>query len=154
MGHTKKKKIKKLAFLQIRQCFEGTPPKRGGEGDSDTQKSVQRHRRTQSVLKRRPPHPARLTGARKQKLPTLTWYKGKQSMSCEQLRHILIRAGMHLRSKMVQCNWFPNKLLELVGIFTVRLMMTMSSNNTWSDIFSFYQSCRYLGDPWFEQRVK
>ena len=32
--------------------------------------------RTQSVLTRRPPHPARLTGALKQKLPTLIWLKG------------------------------------------------------------------------------
>ncbi len=36
-----------------------------------------------------------------------------------------IRTGMHLRSrKMVQYNGFPNRLLELVRIFTVRLMMT------------------------------
>jgi hypothetical protein len=45
----------------------------------------QRYRRTQSVLTRRPPHPARLTGALKQKLPTSTWLKGKQSMTCEPL---------------------------------------------------------------------
>ncbi len=35
-----------------------------------------------------------------------------------------MRAGMHLRTrKMVQYNGFPNRLLELVKIFTVRLMM-------------------------------
>jgi hypothetical protein len=37
-------------------------------------------RRTQSVLTRRPPHPAHLTGALKQKLPTLIWLKGQQWM--------------------------------------------------------------------------
>ena len=42
-------------------------------------------------------------------------------MSCEQQRHSLIRAGMHLRSRqMVQCNGFPNRLWELVRIFTDR----------------------------------
>jgi hypothetical protein len=38
---------------------------------------------------------------------------------------ILRRAGMHLRSrKMVQDNGFPNRLLDLVRIFTVRLVMS------------------------------
>ena len=40
----------------------------------------QRHRRLQSVLTRRHPHPTRPTRA-----PTLTWFKGKQSMSCESM---------------------------------------------------------------------
>ena len=81
-------------------------------------------RRTQSVLTKRPPHPARLTGVLKQKLPTLIWLKGQQWMLWVSRRPTLIRAGMHLRSrKMVEYNGFPNRLLELVRIFTVRLMM-------------------------------
>ncbi len=41
----------------------------------------QHHRlRTQSVITRRPPHPVRLTGALKQKLPVLIWFKGQQWM--------------------------------------------------------------------------
>jgi hypothetical protein len=57
------------------------PRKRGGEIKATVahRSADQRHRRrTQSVLTRRPPHPARLTGALKQKLPTLIWLKGKQ----------------------------------------------------------------------------
>ncbi len=45
------------------------------------------------MLTRRPPHPARLTGALKQKLPTLTWFcqcmkRTKQSTTCDiSVRH-------------------------------------------------------------------
>ncbi len=85
-----------------------------------------RHRRrTQSVLTRRPPHPERPTGVIKQKLSTLIWHRSKQYMLSEPQHPILIRAGIHLRSrKMVQYNGFPKRLLELVRIFTSRLMMT------------------------------
>ena len=53
----------------------------------------QHHHRTQSVQTRRPLHPARLTGALKQKLPTLTWLcqcmkRTKQSTVCDiSVRH-------------------------------------------------------------------
>jgi hypothetical protein len=75
------------------------------------------------VLTRRPPHPGSLTGTPKPKLP-LTWLKAKQSMISEHERRILMWAGMNLGNrKMVQYNGFPNRFLELVRIFTVRLMM-------------------------------
>ena len=55
---------------------------------------AQYHRRTQSLLTRRPPHPAGLTGVLKQKLPTLTWLcqcmkRTKQSTACDiSVRHV------------------------------------------------------------------
>ena len=60
-------------------------------------------------------------------------------MSCEQERHTSTRSGIHLyRKKMTQYSGFPNRLLTLVRIFTVRLMMgrwrRLCMKFVWSDM--------------------
>jgi hypothetical protein len=73
-------------FKEIRQVFSGqfrenVEEKKAAKAAVAHRSEDQHHRRqTQSVLTRRPPHPARLTGALKQKLPTLIWLKGQQWM--------------------------------------------------------------------------
>ncbi len=116
---------------EIRQVFSGQwrenveEKKTVKEAVADRSEDQHHRLRTQSVLTRRPPHPVRLTGALKQKLPVLIWLKGQQWMLWESRRPTLIRSGMYLRRrKMVQYNGFPSRLSELVRIFTARLMMT------------------------------
>ncbi len=116
--------------MEIRQLFSGKcrenveEKKEVKEAVAHRNTGQHHHHRTQSVLTRRPPHPARLTGVLKQRLPTLILLKGQKWMLWEPRRPTLIRSGMHLCSrKMVQYNEFPNRLLELVRIFTSRLMM-------------------------------
>ena len=116
--------------MEIRQVFSGKcrenveEKKEVKEAVAHRNAGQHHHRRTQSVLTRRPPNPTRLTGVLKQRLPTLILLKGQKWILWEPWRPTLIRSGMHLRSrKMVQYNEFPNRLLELVRIFTSMLMM-------------------------------
>ncbi len=78
-----KKRLKKLAVEgNSYSVLRAMPRKRGGEGGSGAQKRGPAPSPPDAVgaNTRRPPHPARLTGALKRKLPTLISLKEQKWM--------------------------------------------------------------------------
>ena len=98
---------------------------RGGEDDSDTQKRVPESSPDTVGANKKTSTPNTSDRSTKTKTTNLNLAQGKTVDALKTATSYLMWSGMHLRSrKMVPYNGFPNRLLELVRIFTVKLMMT------------------------------